>query len=73
MAKQLLKQELNPHIVAAVLLGAATILFLLISISAPVVESNQLFRLTTVLDEETGLKRFVNYGLWGYCIPHVSL
>lgn len=72
MAKHLLK-NLNPHVVAAIALGGATILFLLISISAPVVESNQLFRLTTVVDSETGLKRYVNYGLWGYCIPHIPV
>jgi hypothetical protein len=72
MAKHPLK-NLNPHVVAAVVLGAATILFLLISVSAPVVESNQLFRLTTVVDKEVGLKRYVNYGLWGYCIPPIPL
>ncbi|KAH6915825.1 hypothetical protein BKA70DRAFT_470932 [Coprinopsis sp. MPI-PUGE-AT-0042] len=72
MAKRLL-QNLNPHVLAAIVLGAATILFLLISISAPVVEGNQLFRLTTVVNRETGLKRYVNYGLWGYCIPHIPV
>ncbi|EAU90424.2 hypothetical protein CC1G_00808 [Coprinopsis cinerea okayama7 len=66
MAKPVSKLFLDPNLATAVLLGIATLLLLLISLSVPVVQSGQLFRLLAVLD---GTKRYVHFGLWGYCIP----
>lgn len=52
-------------IVPVFFLGFGTIFLVLSSVSAPLVDSVRLFRLVASVG---GAKRYVDFGVWGYCV-----
>ncbi|CAA7269233.1 unnamed protein product [Cyclocybe aegerita] len=60
----------DSNLAAAVLLGAATLMLLFTCISSPVVASMRTYRLSYW---QTGAVRYVDVGLWGYCVEPIRL
>jgi hypothetical protein len=55
---------------AAFLLFAAWILLLMVSLSVPIADNIQLFRVNLEVDSgllNSGVSQVVTFGLWGYC------
>lgn len=62
--------------ITPVLLFIAFILLLLVSLSAPIIKSIFLFRLTANVGSSllnTGASGSVNFGVWGYCISAIDV
>lgn len=52
-------------VVPVVFLGLATLFLVLSSVSAPLVDSVRLFRIHANI---SGARRYVDFGIWGYCV-----
>lgn len=62
--------------ITPVLIFAAFILLLLVSLSAPIIKSIFLFRLTANVGSgllNTDANGSVNFGVWGYCVSTINV
>lgn len=63
-------RKTDAHFGSAVLLGFSALLLLFTCLSAPVVETVYLYRISLKLN--TVSTRYVDVGLWGYCVEKVK-
>ncbi|EDR13961.1 uncharacterized protein LACBIDRAFT_321664 [Laccaria bicolor S238N-H82] len=60
-----IKGQAYPNLAVVILLAIGTLLMVITSISAPILSSVKMFRLTSNVN---GIRRYVDVGLWGYCV-----
>ncbi|KIJ93358.1 hypothetical protein K443DRAFT_135066 [Laccaria amethystina LaAM-08-1] len=60
-----IRGQAYPNLAVVILLAIGTLLMLVTSISAPILSSVKMFRLTS---DVKGISRYVDVGLWGYCV-----
>jgi hypothetical protein len=63
-----IRGQAYPNLAVVILLAIGTLLMLVTSISAPILSSVKMFRLTS---DVKGISRYVDVGLWGYCVVPV--
>lgn len=63
------KAEGYPFVVTILFLATALSMLLAASISVPLSQTTRIFRLKADVD---GVTRFVNFGIWGYCLDFVG-
>lgn len=63
-----IKGQAYPNLAVVILLAIGTLLMVITSISAPILSSVKMFRLTSNVN---GIRRYVDVGLWGYCVVPV--
>lgn len=64
-----IRGQTYPNLAVVILLAIGTLLMLVTSISAPILSSVKMFRLTS---DVNGISRYVDVGLWGYCVVPVK-